>query len=63
MIVLLATYAFWLYPAIAAERDAAPGDERSSRFQRLHQWSTRLVGANLLVGLALLAWTAASRRP
>jgi uncharacterized membrane protein len=71
MIVLLAGYAFGVNPALAAVRpqcgsfDRYPvtDSERAARerFNGLHRWSERLVGANILVGLALLALGAAKR--
>ncbi len=71
MIVLLAGYAFGVNPALAAvrpqcgsfDRDPATDAERSARdrFTGLHRWSERLVAANILVGLALLALGAARR--
>lgn len=61
MVLLLCSYAFGVYPAVAEERsrlsgfDAIPeGDPARARFDRLHRWSTRLVGANLLLGTTLL---------
>lgn len=72
MIALLLAYAFGVNPAIAElrpqcgsfDRDPADDAERSARlrFDTLHAWSVRLVGANILAGLALLALTAL-RRP
>jgi len=71
MIALLAGYAFGVHPALARvrpdcgsfDRDAATDAEREARgrFDDLHRWSERLVGANILVGLALLALGAARR--
>jgi hypothetical protein len=67
MILLLVAYGFGIHPAIHEERarianfDALPEhDPAKAKFDRLHRWSTRLVGANLLVGLALLLFSAAT---
>ncbi len=72
MLCLLAAYSFGTNPAIAElrpqcgsfDREPASDAERAarSRFDRLHAWSVRLVAANILVGLALLAASAA-RKP
>jgi len=70
MLLLLVTYALGVHPAIAQERDRIPnfaalteGDPARARFDRLHRWSVRLVGANLLVGTALLIFSAATLKP
>lgn len=69
MILLLFSYAFGVHPAIAEERariasfETLPdGDPQRARFDRLHRWSVRLVGANLLAGLLLLLFSAATIR-
>ncbi len=69
MVLLLFTYAFGVNPAIAEERSRVPdlasapdGDPARARFDRLHRWSERLFGANLLAGLALLVLSAATIR-
>lgn len=67
MILLVVTYGFGVHPAIHEERsripqfDALPEhDPAKARFDRLHRWSTRLVGANMMAGLALLLFSAAT---
>ncbi|HXG59987.1 MAG TPA: DUF4149 domain-containing protein [Planctomycetota bacterium] len=70
MLLLLVTYALGVHPAIAQERARIPnfaalgeGDPARARFDRLHRWSVRLVGANLLIGAALLVFSAAVLKP
>lgn len=70
MLLLLMTYALGIHPAMAQERARVPefaslaeGDPRRARFDRLHRWSVRLVGANLLIGTALLLLSAATLKP
>jgi uncharacterized membrane protein len=67
MVALLFSYVLGVNPAIAAERDRIArfdslpeGDPAKERFDRLHRWSVRLVGANLLAGWALLILSAAT---
>lgn len=69
MVLLLFTYGFGLHPAIQQERarienfDSLPeASPARARFDRLHRWSVRLVGSNLVAGLALLAFSAATLR-
>jgi hypothetical protein len=62
MALLLVCYSGHVHPEMARLR----GDDSPSareRFGRLHRTSVRLVGANLLGGLALLGFSAATLRP
>jgi uncharacterized membrane protein len=66
MILLLFAYGFGINPAIAEERERVTGfdqlkegDPGRARFDRLHRWSVRLVGANIVAGLALIVLSAA----
>jgi uncharacterized membrane protein len=67
MVVLLFVTLLGVNPAIAAERERIPsfdalpdGDPAKGRFDRLHRWSVRLAGGNILLGFALLVLSAAS---
>ena len=66
MVLVLFSYAFGVYPAVGAERvriEKLPEDDPGrARFNRLHKLSVKLVGANLLAGLALLILSAATIR-
>lgn len=70
MVALLMTYALGVHPAMAQERARvadfaarAEGDPARARFDRLHRWSVRLVGTNLLIGIALLVFSASTLKP
>jgi uncharacterized membrane protein len=67
MLLLVVTSTFGIAPAVAAEgqrvRHLEEGNPARARFDRLHRWSVRLVGANIVAGLALLAFSAAALRP
>ena len=66
MVLVLSSYAFGIYPAVGAERvriaDLPEDDPGRARFNRLHKLSVRLVGTNLLAGIALLILSAATIR-
>ncbi len=64
MFLLVVGSTFGVTPAVAQEgervRHLPEGHPARARFERLHRWSVRLVGANILAGLALLALSAAT---
>ena len=69
MIVVFLSYTFYVHPTAHTVRaecgdlsiDPANDGERVARerFDTLHKWSERLVGANIFIGLALLILSAA----
>ena len=66
MVLVLFSYAFGVYPAVATEREKIANlpedDPGRARFDRLHRLSVRLVGTNLLAGMVLLVLSAATVR-
>ena len=56
MVLLLFVHVLGIAPAMAQEQGAAD----RTRFDTLHRWSVRVVGATLLAGLALLVLSAAT---
>jgi hypothetical protein len=61
MAVLTLIYTQAVYPPMEELSPRRPTDPAAkAEFDRLHAWSTRLVGANLLLGLAALGFSAAT---
>jgi len=64
MVAILLAYTQAVYPPMEDLRPKVQaGDaEAKAKFDRLHRWSTRLVGANLLLGIVVLGVSAATMK-
>lgn len=64
MVALMLVYTQAVYPPMETLRPHVQAGDVAAKadFDRLHRWSTRLVGANLLLGIVVLGVSAATMK-
>lgn len=73
VMLIFFSYTFWIHPAMweiqkkcgDLEREPEDDEQRAARnrFDALHRWSERLVGANIFLGFTLLVFSASLDPP